>query len=115
MTHASRAPRFPIVTPVLWRPRSRESWSSGTGVNASRSGMLFRTDNIPQVGTEVELIIGLSWEPEASESADVKCSGRIVRTDEMYPGGPAVALTIDSYSFLSIFSRHGLPFLPSAG
>ena len=110
MTRVSRAPRFPIVTPVLWRPRSRDNWSNGTSVNASRSGMLFRTDQLPAVGTEVELIIALSWEAEASENADIKCSGRIVRTNESDPGGPAVASTIDSYSFLSIFRSQESPF-----
>ena len=101
MAHVPRAERFPIVTPVLWRPRSREDWSKGTSVNTSRTGMLFQTDSLPAVGTEVEVIIGLSWETGAAEHADVKCTGRIVRTDERYPGGPALASTIDSYSFLS--------------
>jgi len=113
MAHVPRAERFPIVTPILWRPLLQGDWSKGTSVNASRSGLLFHTDQPPAVGTEVEVIIALSWEADVAEHADVKCSGRITRTDEGYPGGPAAASTIDSYSFLSTHQRQGPNFSKS--
>ena len=113
MAHVPRAERFPIVTPILWRPRLQDDWSKGTSVNASRSGLLFHTDHPPPVGTEVEVIIAWSWEADVAEHADVKCSGRIARTDENYPGGPAAASTIDSYSFLSTPQRQGPVFSKS--
>jgi len=113
MAQVPRAERFPIVTPVLWRPRLQDDWSKGTGVNASRSGLLFHTDQPLAVGTEVEVIIALSWEAGVAEQADVKCSGRIARTDEGYPGGPAAASTIDSYTFLSTHQRQGPNFSKS--
>jgi PilZ domain len=113
MAQVPRAERFPIVTPVLWRPRLQDDWSKGTSVNASRSGLLFQTDQPPAVGTEVEVIIALSWEPDVAEHADVKCSGHIARIDEGHPGGPAAASTIDSYSFLSTLQRQGPLFFKS--
>jgi hypothetical protein len=101
MTHIPRAERFPIVTRVLWRPRSGSGWSEGVSVNASRSGVLFRAYELPAIGTEVEMIFALSWAASYPlDGADVSCAGRIVRADQRYPGGQAVASTIDSYSFL---------------
>ncbi len=105
MTQVPRATRFPIVTGVLWRPHLLKEWSEALSVNASRSGVLFRFERVPNeqppaVGTQVDIIFSLSWETLHIDSADIQCSGRVVRTEERDPGESLVASTIDYYTFL---------------
>ena len=98
-----RARRFPIATRVLWRPQSQRDqsdWSEGMSLNMSRSGVLFRCTRLPATGTQVDLILALSWEACLIDCADLKCCGRIVRIEERVAGDPAVATTIEGYSFL---------------
>src|SRR5438034_7878144 len=97
-----RAQRFQIAMPVLWRSLEDREWTEAVSVNASRSGVLFRCDQLLEVGTEIELILALSWESAAPvEAADVMCSGRIVRAET---GGAddnsALAATIDNYAYI---------------
>jgi hypothetical protein len=74
-------------------------------LNASRSGVFFETDEPVPVGTDVELILALSWEAAAvgrlSDVADVICEGRVVRSAESGTGGgTALAATINQYAFI---------------
>jgi hypothetical protein len=69
-------------------------------VNASRSGVLVRSDRSIAIGSEVELLLPIGEENVASAgAADVLCRGRIVRTTQA-AGEAAMAATIDSYEFL---------------
>ena len=98
-----RAQRFPIAVPLLWRRRGDSTWVETVTENASRSGVLFHSDQPVAVGTEVELILALSWETSPGlEVADVMCCGRIVRAATTWTETPATVLatTIDSYSFI---------------
>jgi hypothetical protein len=99
----ARAQRFSIAVRLLWRRREDPDWVETVTENASRSGILFRSDHLLAIGTEVELILALSWETApAVEMADVMCSGRIVRAATTYGDKPVtmMAATIDSYSFI---------------
>ena len=103
MPEIPRAQRFPLPIQVLWRPRGRTHWFEARCVNASRSGVLFRSDECLAIGTEVELLLAMGYENVASaHTADVLCVGRIVRThtDAATGVGPSLAATIKSYSFL---------------
>ena len=98
-----RARRFASSTRVFWRRRGDVSWSETESINASRSGVLFRADRLLTIGTEVELIFGLSWDDvQWADLADVICWGRIARVDSSAEGADAVALAvaIESYSFI---------------
>lgn len=97
-----RAQRFPIVCRVLWRVRGGTDWIEGTSVNVSRSGVLCSTAHPLGVGTEVEVILPLSWGTAAYvDLADVILSGRIVRVDHDESGaGAAFASTIEDYRFI---------------
>jgi hypothetical protein len=91
----------------LWRRDGTSTWAEAVSVNASRSGVLFRCDGNPQIelGAPVEFIFGFSWEPSAAvEIADVRCSGRIVRTlpSGADDSGAMLAAAIDSYSFITL-------------
>ena len=64
--------------------------------------MLFRTNKVPPVGTELELIFALAWDSSYPvDGADVNCFGHVVRTDADHTGA-AVATTITSYLFLKL-------------
>jgi hypothetical protein len=105
MPQVGRATRFPLVTRVLWRPRLQNEWSEAWSVNASRSGVLLRVAHAPQaspvaLGREIDMIVGLSWEDFTIDSADIQCSGRVVRIEDREPSESLVAATIDYYRFL---------------
>jgi hypothetical protein len=98
-----RAQRFPIAVRLLWRRRGDPQWVEAVTENASRSGVLFHSDRLAVVGTEVELILALSWETAPGfEVADVICSGRIARAATTCTDRPVtiLATTIDNYSFI---------------
>jgi hypothetical protein len=95
-----RAKRFPVAIRVLWRPRGVTEWFESESVNASRTGVLFRSQREIAVGTEVELLLPIGEENVASAgAADVLCAGRIVRATEGADGA-AMAATIETYMFL---------------
>lgn len=113
MAGIPRAQRFPIEVRVRCRPQGRKDWSEGTSLNVSRTGVLFTIDRVLPAGMPVEIILELSWTTDeeiinelspatAEAAADILCSGRIVRADYEPPltATPALAATIESYSFL---------------
>jgi hypothetical protein len=100
-----RAPRYPIATRVLWRRSGQEAWLTGTSLNASRSGVCFETNDPAPIGTDVEMILALSWDAASlapmANVADVVCEGSIVRMAEGRLGGAtALAATINSYALI---------------
>jgi hypothetical protein len=83
----------------------------GVTRNASRSGVLFECALALDVGTPVELVLGLSLEGgRPSEAADMMCEGRNVRAQSGSTAGAAATLaaTITSYSYLRTFSGRRL-------
>ena len=105
MTGVPRAPRFPIVTRVLWRVHGTSGWVEALSVNVSRSGVLFQSPlhGPAEIGTEVEFIFAFSWEAAAAvDIADVRCRGRIVRTvpSPSTATSGMLAAAIDTYSFM---------------
>ena len=98
----TRAQRFPLHLPLRYRPVGEGSWREGLTENISRSGVLFRAQDLLQVSTPVELTFMLSV---ADLNSEVLCRGQVVRT--VPPAGPSdppsLAATIAGYHFL----RHG--------
>jgi hypothetical protein len=106
VTCVPRAPRFPIVTRVLWRLQGTSGWIEALSVNVSRSGVLFQSPlhEPAEIGTEVEFIFAFSWEAGAElDIADVRCRGRIVRTVPSSSSGASamLAAAIETYSFMA--------------
>ena len=101
MTVVSRARRFQLPMRVLWRHDPAGEWLEGMSLNTSRTGVLFQSDRAMPVGTSIDMVLAVSWEPIPSvDVADVVCTGCIVRVET---GGPpdrpiALAATIDWYS-----------------
>jgi hypothetical protein len=98
-----RAQRFPIAMRLLWRRPGDPGWADTVTENASRSGVLFHSDQLLMVGTEIELILAFSWEAAPGLAvADVMCRGRIARAATKWVDTPVtiLATTIDSYTFI---------------
>lgn len=95
---SARALRFPLELPLRYRSAGDTRWREARTENISRSGVLFRTDDLVDIDTEVEMIVVLPVRPTPSA---VLCRGRIVRT--VLPAGverhPGLAATISSYRF----------------
>ena len=93
--------RFAIEVPVRYRASGEPQWSSGQSANISRSGVLFRAEQILLPETRVELILRLPLkllgEPAA---ADVVCSGEIVRTVASAGRPATLAATIEQFRFV---------------
>ncbi|HXE89999.1 MAG TPA: ATP-binding protein [Terriglobales bacterium] len=94
-----RATRFPLSLPLRYRRPGEPEWHEGLTENISRSGVLFRAQDVLEPKTPVELTVLL---PAGTFGAGavVNCGGYIVRTvqptaPEMLPG---FAAAISDYS-----------------
>ena len=56
----TRALRFPLRLPLRYRAVAEGTWREGLTENISRSGVLFRAQDLLQVSTPVELSFRLS-------------------------------------------------------
>ncbi len=89
--------RFPIERDLRFRvyaKRGIPQTGSGTTVNISSSGVLFRTEDELAPGKRVELAI--SWPAQLSETCSLKlvARGRVVRAE-----GQHAAVAIQQYEF----------------
>ncbi len=86
--------------PMRYRPAGQTDWQTGSTENISRTGVLFRAEQIIGANTELEMILGVR-QITMADTADIVCRGHIVRT---MAGGtqpsPAIAATIEEFSFL---------------
>jgi PilZ domain len=107
---SSRAQRFTIEVPLRYRQIGYNDWRTGKTENISRSGMLFRADQIIPNNVQLEINLVLPAEIAGLSAAEVTCRGEIVRTmDAQEPAmPPAMAAKILQYHF-----QHGTQ-LPEA-
>lgn len=91
-----RAQRFPIETPLRYRPRGGSAWIQSRTINISRSGLLFVAPDILDPKTVLEMQILFPTEITGGSPANVICWGPVIRTE---PSHPAVAAAIVQYRF----------------
>ncbi len=96
-----RAERFPIQTALRIRESGSTEWIEGTTVNISSTGILFSAPTTLPLDTMLEMAIIFPAEITGGTSANVICSGPIVRTAPAdSPNSPgAQAAAILSYHF----------------
>lgn len=94
-----RAARFNLRIPIRYRASGEVDWGEGTTENISRSGVLFRTKHLLDVGTSVDMSFVLPIEMGGEARAEVSCRGRIVRTQPNTGARAGLAATIASYHF----------------
>jgi PAS domain S-box-containing protein len=101
VSSASRAQRFDRHLPLKYRIVGESVWRNGTTENISRSGMLFRAEELIQPNAKLEINLVLPAEIAGVTSAEVICHGEVVRTVELEQPivGTALAARILRYQF----------------
>ena len=96
-----RAPRFNLHVPLKYRLVGDRDWREGTTENISRSGMLFRAEEMVSPSALVEINMVLPVEIAGLAAAEVICRGEVVRTlqPEKTSQHPALAAKILQYQF----------------
>jgi PAS domain S-box-containing protein len=96
-----RARRFNLHLPLRYRLLGEDGWRPGTTENISRSGMLFRAQEILQPSAQVEINLLLPAEIAGLTATEVICRGEVVRAVEPESLGvsPALAAKILQYHF----------------
>lgn len=101
VSSAFRAQRFNLHLPLKYRIVGESVWRNGTTENISRSGMLFRAEELIQPNAKLEINLVLPAEIAGVTTAEVICHGEVVRTVELEQPilGPALAARILRYQF----------------
>ena len=96
-----RAQRFNLTLPLRYRLLGENDWREGTTENISRSGLLFRAEEMLQLNTQLEINLVLPAEIAGLSAAEVVCRGEIVRSMEPENARmhPALAAKILQYHF----------------
>ena len=96
-----RAQRFNLQLPLKYRLIGEADWSIGTTENISRSGILFRAQEMIPENAQLEINLVLPTEIAGLSSAEVVCRGEVVRTlqPEQPAAAPALAAKILQYHF----------------
>jgi len=97
----SRAQRFQLQLPLKYRQLGEHDWRAGTTENISRSGMLFRAEELLSPNVQLEINLVLPPEIAGLAAAEVVCRGEVVRAmDAETPAmSPALAAKILQYHF----------------
>ena len=96
---STRAQRFAIHIPILYREPQTSKWFEGRTENISYSGVLFRAEYPLQPKTTVELRFELPIAILGEARGEVVCKGAVVRIEESPISGipPALAVAIEGY------------------
>ncbi len=99
-TPSIRAHRFNLHIPLRYRPVDQQSWRKGITENISRSGLLFRAEEILQLDAQLEINLVLPVEIAGLAATEVFCLGQVVRrVDSGELISPALATKILKYQF----------------
>ena len=98
---SSRAPRFNLHLPLRYRTLGEQKWHEGTTENISRSGVLFRAEEMLQPTAQLEINLVLPVEIAGLSATEVVCRGEVVRAVEPEQASvpPALAAKILQYHF----------------
>ena len=105
-----RAQRFNLHLPVKYRLLGQDEWREGTTENISRSGMLFRAEDVIPANAQLEIYLVLPAEIAGLAAAEVVCRGEIVRATA--PERPAMQAAVAA-KILQYHFQHGSQ-IPSA-
>jgi hypothetical protein len=86
---------------LKYRLNGESDWRVGQTENISRSGMLFRAEEMIPPTAQLEINLVLPAEIAGLTAAEVVCKGEVVRALEADPrsAGPAMAARILQYHF----------------
>jgi hypothetical protein len=97
-----RARRLKLNIPLRYRLKSLSTWSEGTILNLSQSGVLFDGPAELPVNALVEMVFEMPEEISGQKNSQVLCQGRIIRAKEADKNnlGSGLAASILDYKFL---------------
>jgi hypothetical protein len=103
-----RARRLKLHLPLRYRVKNLSTWSEGTILNISQSGVLFQGAAELPINALVEMVFEMPEEISGQKNSNVLCQGRIIRAKqadrptESSDGEPgsALAASILDYKFL---------------
>jgi CheY-like chemotaxis protein len=101
LTSSLRAQRFNLQLPLRYRLAGAGDWRKGTTKNISRSGVLFRTEDMIPLRARLEINLVLPPQIAGLAATEVFCRGEVVRTlpPEQPAMSPALAAKILEYKF----------------
>jgi len=96
-----RAQRFNLHVPLKYRLVGHVDWREGSTENISRSGMLFRSQGLVPLHSQLEINLVLPWQIAGLAATEVVCRGEVVRVLErdQFTTFPALAAKILGYQF----------------
>jgi PAS domain S-box-containing protein len=96
-----RAQRFNLHLPLRYRKVGEEAWRQGTTANISRSGLLFKAEEVLQPNVQLEINLVLPAEIAGLSPTEVVCRGEVVRSVEGAGSStsPELAAKILQYHF----------------
>ena len=93
----SRAQRFAIQANIRFRVRGERLWREGVTENISNTGLLFRSNEMVQKDSMVEMTIDLPAGSKFAGNAKMICQGKVIRSWEYVQGfGALTAVNIKS-------------------
>lgn len=97
----ARAQRFSLQVPLKYRVVGEDNWHAGSTENISRSGVLFRAEDLVPVRSQLEINLVLPWQIAGLSATEVVCRGEVVRTlhPDQFTVQPALAAKILQYHF----------------
>ena len=101
-TWVPRARRLKLDLPLRYRVKNLSTWSEGTIVNISQSGVLFQGTTELPVSALVEMVFEMPEEISGQKNSNVLCQGKIIRSKEAHDTeqGTGLAASILDYRFL---------------
>ena len=96
-----RAQRFNLHLPLRYRRVGDQGWRQGTTNNISRSGLLFKAEEVLQPNVQLEINLVLPAEIAGLSPTEVVCRGEVVRSvdAENTSTSPELAAKILQYHF----------------
>jgi len=96
-----RAQRFNLHLPLRYREVGEQGWRQGTTANISRSGLLFKAEEVLQPNAQLEINLVLPAEIAGLSPTEVVCRGEVVRSvqGEGTVTSPELAAKILQYHF----------------
>ncbi len=96
-----RAQRFNLHLPLRYREVGEQGWRQGTTANISRSGLLFKAEEVLQPNAQLEINLVLPAEIAGLSPTEVVCRGEVVRSvqGEGSVTSPELAAKILQYHF----------------
>jgi PilZ domain-containing protein len=101
-TWVPRARRLKLNLPLRYRVKNSSTWTEGTILNISQSGVLYQGSTELPVNALVEMVFEMPEEISGQKNSQVLCQGRVIRSKESREAeqDSTLAASILDYKFI---------------